>query len=204
MPAIFLLSTQVLVLEPLNFVYHCVSTTTVLNESVTDQFIRYAKKIFLAASEQYTTAYVFKCNLMVWGLSAILSFASPTNHTATFDRKCEFSHVDFQLVFSNGTSYSGHFHWVASCLLPLRAPLPSDAPSPHQNSLFLAGSATHVCYVDQASAAINGILSLRIKNTFYISDLKICMFVIEEPANRRDRLVRDSEYHLLKAIPLGD
>ncbi|RHY53737.1 hypothetical protein DYB30_007250 [Aphanomyces astaci] len=93
---------------------------------------------------------------MVWDLSAILSFALPTNHTATFDRKCEFSHVDFQLVFSN------------------------------------------------ASAAINGILSLRIKNTFYIFDLKICMFVIEEPADRRDRLVRDSEYHLLKAIPLGD
>ncbi|RHY98609.1 hypothetical protein DYB37_010358 [Aphanomyces astaci] len=51
MPAIFLLSNQVLVLEPLNFVYHFVSATTVLNESVTtDQFIRYAK-IFLAASE---------------------------------------------------------------------------------------------------------------------------------------------------------
>ncbi|RQM31325.1 hypothetical protein B5M09_013029 [Aphanomyces astaci] len=114
--------------------------------------------LLMVVTQQYTTAYVFKCNLMVWGLSAILSFASPTNHTATFDRKCEFSHVDFQLV----------------------------------------------CYVDQASAAINGILSLRIKNTFYISDLKICMFVIEEPANRRDRLVRDSEYHLLKAIPLGD
>ncbi|RLO11764.1 hypothetical protein DYB28_011008 [Aphanomyces astaci] len=112
---------------------------------------------------------------MVWDLSAILSFALPTNHTATFDRKCEFSHVDFQLVFSNGWTYD-----ISSRLIVM------------------------VCYVDQASAAINGILSLRIKNTFYIFDLKICMFVIEEPADRRDRLVRDSEYHLLKAIPLGD
>ncbi|ETV77334.1 hypothetical protein H257_08780 [Aphanomyces astaci] len=76
--------------------------------------------------------------------------------------------------------------------------------APHQNSLSLAASATHafdpkrwvaheVYYVDQASAAINGILSLRIQNTFYIFDLKIWrVFVIEEPADIPDRLVRDA------------
>ncbi|RHY40700.1 hypothetical protein DYB30_006626 [Aphanomyces astaci] len=173
--AINLLSTQVLQLEPLNLVYHFVSTNAVVGETATDQAIRHFKT-FLAASEvswlvfvlndilmvltqQYTTAYIVKCNFMVWGLSAILSFASPTTHTASLDRKCEFAQVDYQLVY----------------------------------------------YIDPASAVINGILSIRSKNTFYIFDLKIWrLFVIEEPVEKRQCLERDGELHLLSAIPLND
>ncbi|CAK4687524.1 unnamed protein product [Aphanomyces euteiches] len=63
----------------------------------------------------------------------------------------------------------------------------------------------NIYYLDASSAVINGILSLRFSNIFYILDLKIWrIFVIEEPAEKRARLERDGELHLLSAIPLTD
>ncbi|CAK4694485.1 unnamed protein product, partial [Aphanomyces euteiches] len=47
-------------------------------------------------------------------------------------------------------------------------------------------------YIDPASAAINGLLSLRVKNVFYIFDVKIWRFFsIEESDSTRSRLERD-------------
>ncbi|KAF0684163.1 Aste57867_23845 [Aphanomyces stellatus] len=238
--AICLLSTQVLTLEPLNYVYHFVTTATAASEPAADKAIRYIK-IFLAASEvswlsfvlndffmiatqQYTAAYVFKCNILVWLLSAVLSFASPVTHTASIDRSCEYSDVDFQLVCSNGMIAIGSFvrfmTLVAICVgsalvcyIYERVRRPS-LPLPHQNSLFLAASAKlvfeaqhwvahEVYYLDQSSAAINGLLSVRLGSSFYMFDLKTWRtFVINAPAEKLKQLARES--HLLTAIPLTD
>ncbi|CAK4246644.1 unnamed protein product, partial [Aphanomyces euteiches] len=57
--------------------------------------------------------------------------------------------------------------------------------------------------IDQASAAINGILSVQLGNTFYVFDLKIWrLFTIEVSKEKRDRLERDGKRHVLSAIPL--
>ncbi|KAH9150047.1 hypothetical protein AeRB84_007043, partial [Aphanomyces euteiches] len=188
---ICLLSTQVLSLQPVNNIWHMTSASDVSDESSTEKATRLFKT-FLAAGEvswlgfvlsdilmvytaQYTPAYVFKCNFMVWGLAAILSWVSPVTHTATIQRQCTFAHVDYQLVCSSGTIAIGSF------------------------------SRFTVYYLDPASAVINGILSIRFSNVYYVLDLKVWrIFVIEEPVEKRKKLEQDGELHLLYAIPLSD
>ncbi|KAH9151970.1 hypothetical protein AeRB84_005538, partial [Aphanomyces euteiches] len=242
MAAICLLSTQVLSLEVVNNVWLMTSASEVLDESSTDKAIRFFKT-FLAAGEvswlgfvlsdilmvytaQYTPAYVFKCNLMVWGFAAILSLASPATHTATIQRQCTFAHVDYQLVCTSGTISIGSFGrltaLVGICVCSIviaylyeRICHPSLPPT-RQNSFFLSSSAKYVYepgnwidhdvyYLDPASAVINGILSIRFSNVFYMLDLKIWrIFMIEEPEDKRKKLELDGSIHLLYAIPLSD
>ncbi|RHY85340.1 hypothetical protein DYB26_005115 [Aphanomyces astaci] len=62
-----------------------------------------------------------------------------------------------------------------------------------------------VYYIDPASAVINGMLSIQVKNTFYIFDVKVWrLFVIDEPNLKRKRLHDEGAVHLLQAIPLTD
>ncbi|KAH9115390.1 hypothetical protein LEN26_012995 [Aphanomyces euteiches] len=175
---------------------------------------------------QYTPAYVFKCNLMVWGFAAILSLVSPATHTATIQRQCTFAHVDYQLVCTSGTISIGSFGrftalvgiFVCSIVIAYlyeRIRHPSLPPT-RQNSFFLSTSAKYVYepgnwidhdvyYLDPASAVINGILSIRFSNVFYMLDLKIWrIFMIEEPEDKRKKLELDGSIHLLYAIPLSD
>ncbi|CAK4609799.1 unnamed protein product, partial [Aphanomyces euteiches] len=116
--AICLLSTQSLVLITTNQVW-LFASAAVANESSSDKVVRIFKT-FIAAGEvswlgfvlsdfvmvftaQYTPAYVFKCNFMIWGLAALLSWVSPATHTATMYRQCSIPQVDFQVVCSSGT-----------------------------------------------------------------------------------------------------
>ncbi|KAG9398804.1 hypothetical protein AC1031_014121 [Aphanomyces cochlioides] len=235
-----LLSTEVLSLQLLNNIWYFAAASDVLNETSADQAIRILK-VFLAAGEvswlgfvicdilmvltaQYTPGYVVKCNMMVWGMAAILSWTIPATHTATMERTCSFIHVDFQLECKSGIVSIGSFSRfmtlvgicvgsIATCYLYKRLRHPSIPPT-RQDSLFLSSSAKHVYtsirwmdndvyHLDTASAAINGLLSVRLANVFYVFDLKIWrIFVIEDPPEKRDRLERLGEHHLLKAIPL--
>ncbi|KAH9064696.1 hypothetical protein Ae201684P_003483 [Aphanomyces euteiches] len=237
--AICLLSTQVLSLQPVNNIWHMTSASDVSDESSTEKATRLFKT-FLAAGEvswlgfvlsdilmvytaQYTPAYVFKCNFMVWGLAAILSWVSPATHTATIQRQCTFAHVDYQLVCSSAIgSFSRITALVGICVgsiatayLYERIRHPSLPPT-RQDSYFLSSSAKYVYepgnwmdhevyYLDPASAVINGILSIRFSNVFYMLNLKIWrIFVIKEPVEKRKKLEQDGELHLLYAIPLSD
>ncbi|RHY36919.1 hypothetical protein DYB28_008538 [Aphanomyces astaci] len=58
--------------------------------------------MLIVVTQQYTTAYLLKCNFMVWGASALLSWIVPATHTATMTRQCEMPQVDFQLVCTSG------------------------------------------------------------------------------------------------------
>ncbi|ETV73274.1 hypothetical protein H257_11815 [Aphanomyces astaci] len=243
MAAMSLLSTQVLSLVSVNNLWRFVSPSALQGESSADRtairifttilaagevswFVFVLNDVLMVFTQQYTTAYVFKCKYLVWGLSVILSLAAPSTHTATFDRKCEYAQVDFQLVCSSGTVAIGSYirFWtlmgicigsVLICYLYERVAQPK-LPPPPQNSLFLASSAKfvfdperwvdhEVYYIDPASAVINGILSVRSNTTFYIFDLKIWrMFVIQESEAKRKQLEQDGDLHLLSAIPLTD
>ncbi|KAH9194650.1 hypothetical protein AeNC1_003386 [Aphanomyces euteiches] len=182
--------------------------------------------ILMVFTAQYTTAYVIKCTIVVWSASACFSWLSPAIHVATLDRQCTFAHVDFQLVCTNGTVSIGSFTrfltLVGLCVGTIvvfylfeRLRRPSLPPS-RQESLFLAISAKYmfqherwidhkVNCIDPASAAINGILSLRIKNAVYFIDLKLWrFFVMNIPNKERERLEQERKYHLTSAIPLTD
>ncbi|RHY71717.1 hypothetical protein DYB38_003240 [Aphanomyces astaci] len=240
--AISLLSTQVLTLTPVGDQWGFRDPRVIVDETATDQAMRFFKT-FLAAGEvswlgfvlsdmlivmtqQYTTAYVFKCNFMVWGASALLSWIIPATHTATMTRQCEMPQVDFQLVCTSGTIAIGSFGRfvtligvcvgsIAICYAYERLRHP-HLETQGQASYFLSASAKYmfepkhwtkekVYYIDPASAVINGILSIQVKNTFYIFDLKIWrFFVIDEPHLKRKRLHDEGAFHLLQAIPLTD
>ncbi|KAH9155845.1 hypothetical protein AeRB84_002199, partial [Aphanomyces euteiches] len=104
---------------------------------------------------------------------------------------------------------------IATAYLYERIRHPSLPPT-RQDSYFLSSSAKYVYepgnwmdhevyYLDPASAVINGILSIRFSNVFYMLNLKIWrIFVIKEPVEKRKKLEQDGELHLLYAIPLSD
>ncbi|KAH9184822.1 hypothetical protein AeNC1_013203 [Aphanomyces euteiches] len=155
---------------------------------------------------QYTPAYVFKCNFMVWGLAAILSWVSPVTHTATIQRQCTYAHVDYQLVCSSGTIAIGSFSRF-TVLVSICVGSIATAYLCESKYVYEPGNWMHhdVYYLDPASAVINGILSKCFSNVYYVLDLKVWrIFVIEEPVEKRKKLEQDGELHLLYAIPLSD
>ncbi|KAH9111272.1 hypothetical protein AeMF1_014161 [Aphanomyces euteiches] len=162
--------------------------------------------ILMVYTAQYTPAYVFKCNFMVWGLAAILSWVSPVTHTATIQRQCTYAHVDYQLVCSSGTIAIGSFSRF-TVLVSICVGSIATAYLCESKYVYEPGNWMHhdVYYLDPASAVINGILSKCFSNVYYVLDLKVWrIFVIEEPVEKRKKLEQDGELHLLYAIPLSD
>ncbi|RHY98734.1 hypothetical protein DYB26_011520, partial [Aphanomyces astaci] len=169
--------------------------------------------IFVVVTQQYTTAYVIKCNFMIWGVSAVLSWVVPATHSATISRECDMPQVDFQLVCRSGTIAIGSFSRFSTlvglcvgstvvCYAYERLRRPGLKP-PTYDSLLLAASAKYVYFLDPSSAAINGILSVRLTHTFYIFDLKSWrLFVIDETPEMRRQKEAQGAFHLLTAIPL--
>ncbi|KAG9409806.1 hypothetical protein AC1031_020115 [Aphanomyces cochlioides] len=240
--AICLLSTESLALVMVNQAWRLTSASDVVTDRSNDRVVRNFK-IFIAAGElswlgfvlndilmvvaaQYTPAYVFKCNFMIWGLAALLSWASPAKHTATMERECSIPQVDFQLVCSSGTVAIGSFSRLVSlvgicigsivvCYLYERLRHPALPPT-RQDSLFLAASAKFVFeprnwiddnlyYMDPASAAMNGLLSMHIDDTFYLFDIKIWRcFAVNIPEKTRAQLEKHGKVNLLSAIPLTE
>ncbi|KAH9193754.1 hypothetical protein AeNC1_004267 [Aphanomyces euteiches] len=182
--------------------------------------------IFTVVTAQYTSVYAMKSNVIVWGNAAVLSWTVPVTHTGTFGRTCDFAQVDFQLVCSSGTVAIGDsmrfMCLVGICLSSTLACYAFERirdpkrPPPRHNSLLLASSAKfmfassrwihhNVYYLDQASAVINGLLSLRIGNVFYVLDVKIWrLLVIDIPSEESRRPKNSHHVHLFSAIPLAN
>ncbi|RHY57773.1 hypothetical protein DYB30_007295 [Aphanomyces astaci] len=229
--AIGLLSTEVLTLDVVNTFLWGFQSQIIMSssESNTDKAMRFVKTflaagevswlgfvlndIFVVVTQQYTTAYVIKCNFMIWGVSAVLSWVVPATHSATISRECDMPQVDFQLVCRSGTIAIGSFSRFSTlvglcvgstvvCYAYERLRRPGLKP-PTYDSLLLAASAKYVYFLDPSSAAINGILSVRLTHTFYIFDLKSWrLFVIDETPEMRRQKEAQGAFHLLTAIPL--
>ncbi|RHY10196.1 hypothetical protein DYB25_005376 [Aphanomyces astaci] len=166
--------------------------------------------MLIVVTQQYTTAYLLKCNFMVWGASALLSWIVPATHTATMTRQCTIAIGSFgRFVTLIGVCVRSIF--ISYAYERLRHP---HLGAQGQTSYFLSASAKYVFeskhwtedkvyYIDPASAVSNGILSIQVTNTFYI--FKIWrLFVIDEPDLKRKRLHDEGAFHLLQAIPLTD
>ncbi|KAH9113331.1 hypothetical protein LEN26_008064 [Aphanomyces euteiches] len=180
--------------------------------------------VMMIITAQYTTIYVTECTILLWGIATLLSWSAPPIHTATIQRECTFPHLDYQLVCTSGVisigSVSRFMSLSGICILSsalcyiferIRQIL---LPPPQRSSLFLSVSAKYmfqsnewmhenIYWIDQASAAINGTLSLRMGNIFYVFDIKIWrLFVLEVSKETRERLKRDEKFHMTSAIPL--
>ncbi|KAF0694392.1 Aste57867_14732 [Aphanomyces stellatus] len=149
----------------------------------------------------YTAVYATANGILVWVVAAILSSASPVHPTTTIQKQCSFVAVDLQLVCRSATIAIGQssrfftliglvlvcnalcFAVTKYIVLRKKAPPASDVHSLLLSSgakhLFIHDNRTHngIYYLDRASAAINGMLTMCHEDRMYALDLKLWRFV---------------------------
>ncbi|EQC39981.1 hypothetical protein SDRG_02636 [Saprolegnia diclina VS20] len=149
--------------------------------------------IALIFTQEYSTSYVMVNGLVVWVVVAALTAFSPVNANTSIDLQCTLVQVDFQAICESGSIEIGQFQRLQLligiilvcnivCFYAVKLNLKTK-PTCHVTSLFLSSGAKYlyahsnrvyngVYYLDRASAALNGILSLRIGRTMYSLDMK--------------------------------
>ncbi|RHY26685.1 hypothetical protein DYB32_007367 [Aphanomyces invadans] len=169
------------------------------------------------------TAYASKSSNMVWFVTFVVSMLWPVQHEVSVERVCSVEAVDFQVVCKAGTVYFGS---VSRCLqlvgissvscilcyyLERRCSVGrNDLQSPKCISPFLHAVATHslhfanwqyngVTYMDKATAAMMGILSIELHRTLYLFDIKSWRLYTIDPCGTRDSSM---DPFLLQAVPL--
>ncbi|ETV96418.1 hypothetical protein H310_10564 [Aphanomyces invadans] len=169
------------------------------------------------------TAYASKSSNMVWFVTFVVSMLWPVQHEVSVERVCSVEAVDFQVVCKAGTVYFGN---VSRCLqlvgissvscilcyyLERRCSVGrNDLQSPKCISPFLHAVATHslhfanwqyngVTYMDKATAAMMGILSIELHRTLYLFDIKSWRLYTIDPCGTRDSSM---DPFLLQAVPL--
>ncbi|RHY01639.1 hypothetical protein DYB36_003715 [Aphanomyces astaci] len=178
-------------------------------------------------TKQYTQSYSSKCGVLVWLVSAALSFGQPVVNTADVGRTCDVDAVDWQLVCSTGVVHIGSpcRFWVligvcvgatVVCFVIdyIRFPHLEGLP---RSSLFLSSSAKflfsmdgwtefEVYHLDMSSAAMNGMLAVPCPHGFYIFDVKTwkLMYIPAQHGIRTELLHRKGRSYLRNAIPLAE
>ena len=157
--------------------------------------------------------------LVVWSCAACISVLAPIRPTISVHPICTPVEFDFQMSCVSGTVHAGSWtrllvlvglvvglHVVGGTLWRRRWPPPLQYRS---RSRLLAGGAkwlfhhapwqaNRVYYLDRASAALNGLLSVRAGNAFYVLDVKTWRLL------RLGRCVGEDDRAFAKALPLVD
>ncbi|KAF0697894.1 Aste57867_11477 [Aphanomyces stellatus] len=150
--------------------------------------------IVMVFTQEYTAQIVYVDSFLVWVVTAALSFASPISHSMSIDNQCFLAQVDAQVVCTSGTLVIGHSSRLiqivclalgcnALCYLCARVAWPC-LPRSKVNSIFVYAGAKYlfttsawvygdVYFMDRMSAVLNGILTLRWKDTMYALDVKL-------------------------------
>ncbi|EQC27697.1 hypothetical protein SDRG_14535 [Saprolegnia diclina VS20] len=168
--------------------------------------------IALVATREYARYYVQLNCLVLWVVASTLSMMQPVVVASAIEKACRLDQVDFQIVCSSGTITIGQVDRLVLlsalvlssnfiCYVVSRVALGPRPPCP-ASSVHLAASAKYyfshdarirdgVYYLDCASAVLNGLLTLRYKQTMYALDVKLWrIFVV--PSRQGD----DDEWHL--------
>ncbi|EQC27361.1 hypothetical protein SDRG_14803 [Saprolegnia diclina VS20] len=157
--------------------------------------------------------------LVVWSCTACLTVYAPIRPTIAVHPICTPVELDFQVSCVAGTVHAGSWtrllvlvglvvglHGVGGTLWRRRWPPPVQYRS---RSRLLAGGAKwlfhhgpwqvdRVYYLDRASAALNGLLSARAGNVFFVLDVKTWRLLQLGPCARED------DGGFAKALPLVD
>ncbi|KAF0695059.1 Aste57867_14097 [Aphanomyces stellatus] len=150
--------------------------------------------IAMAFTQEYTTQCAYVNSILVWIVSVVLSFVDPINHSMSINKQCTLVQVDAQVVCTSGTIKIGHFSRLttiigivfgcnAICYVNARLFF-ARPPRSKINSIFVYSGARYlfttanwihddIYYMDRMSAALNGILTLRLKNMMYALDVKL-------------------------------
>ncbi|KAF0683441.1 Aste57867_24475 [Aphanomyces stellatus] len=156
--------------------------------------ITIANDIALVLTQEYATEVAWFDSTIVLLVTIILSFSVPINHSMSIDKQCSVAQVDAQVVCTSGTIVIGQLSRLTLilalvlgcnvlCYVCSRRCLPRPPPS-KINSIFVYAGAKYlfatsrwvhgdVYYMDRMSAVLNGILTLRWKNTMFALDVKL-------------------------------
>ncbi|RHY73455.1 hypothetical protein DYB30_003735 [Aphanomyces astaci] len=182
---------------------------------------------FSVLTKQYTAGCFSKSALIVCVSAAMWSFAAPTKHSVSISRNCHVPAVDFEVECVSGVVQIGDFGRFCGLIgLAFGTCLGTYAverhrlsklqqPTSHWLSFFLYSAAKHkfertiqrnwehdgVYYLDKASAALTGVLSVEYRGALYILDIKTWRGYVISPDQLAARGV-NLPPHLLHAIPL--
>ncbi|EQC26768.1 hypothetical protein SDRG_15418 [Saprolegnia diclina VS20] len=193
---------------------------TVLAANEVTWLITIVNDVLLVITGEYAYYYVSLNSYLVWAVVALLTLLSPVTPTTSLALTCRLTHVDLDAACTVGvidigslrrmlllvaTVLVSHIACYGLVKLLFRASSAAQAPS-----LFLSSGAkyqfTHepwrynnVYYVDRASAALDGLLTLRWNTSLVVLDVKIWRaFAIPMSATM------DAPDALAAALPLLD
>ncbi|OQR89558.1 hypothetical protein ACHHYP_06215 [Achlya hypogyna] len=226
MTALCVLSTATLELKYSGYISYLSAVATpwyktLLAANEVTWLVSIVNDVSLVLTQEYTAFYVYPNSELVWVVVAALSAFSPVTAEMDVDMGCNIVEIDFQVVCTSGGVHIGHLTRMTLlivivvlcnllCFLVARH-LIGRKPSCPVASLFLSSGARYlynhqhrrhngVYYLDPASAALNGILTMRYGKKMLVLDLKIWRtFVLDVPA-----IDHKSTESFLGAFPLLD
>ncbi|KDO19077.1 hypothetical protein SPRG_14712 [Saprolegnia parasitica CBS 223.65] len=166
---------------------------TLLAANEVTWLITIVNDILLVATGPYAAHYVVLNGVLVWIVAAVISIWAPVTATLSVNLTCQVEAVDYQVLCTAGTIAIGHLGRMALlmglvlvshgiCYVVVRSYHPRSATG--VTSLFLTSGAKYlftqspwmhnnVYYVDRASAALDGLLTLRLGAEMVIFDIKL-------------------------------
>ncbi|EQC37513.1 hypothetical protein SDRG_05116 [Saprolegnia diclina VS20] len=177
---------------------------TCLAASEVSWLVAIVNDVLMIWTKEHTALYVTPNGLLVTGTTALLSMVSPVTHTASLGRACDIAQVDFQIVCTGGDVVIGVRSRVALLVLLVGVLnvatfgfmrwLVRKPPKNHAESLLLYAGAKYlflsakwiykdVYCLDRASAALNGLVSVRYNGSYYGLDIKTWRtFTLTQPS----------------------
>ncbi|KAF0688425.1 Aste57867_19941 [Aphanomyces stellatus] len=197
--------------------------TTLLSSSEICWLVYVFVDTFSVVTQEYTSLYSFPSALIVGVSVAIWSLAAPTTHSVSLSRQCTVVAVDFDVSCISGVVRIGDFNRFGGligiacggCVVayitvryvrrrpprfpPLSPLLYSAAKTKFEYTTHVNWEYEGVYYLDKASAAMTGILTLTYCGVEYIADIKTWR-VYE--LSRHDRTAQLMPPQFRRALPL--
>ncbi|KAF0693779.1 Aste57867_15278 [Aphanomyces stellatus] len=184
----------------------------------------------MLVTQEFTSTYGGWDSVCVWLATAVISLTNPVTHAVTIDKHCAVVHTDFEIECSSGIVTIGNpWRLVALVTLVVCANVAcyvvtrlwfwhfhTRPKSIAVSSIFVYGGAKFlfrkaywmhggVYYMDRMSAVLNGILTLRWRNTIYGLDIKLWRrFYVQLPRPSGDDVAVDQKLTVLttSAFPI--
>ncbi|OQS03081.1 hypothetical protein THRCLA_04606, partial [Thraustotheca clavata] len=174
-------------------------------------------------TRETTTLYCPISALSTWFVSFCLSIATPVIHQASINRQCSIEIIDYQLVCSSGNLVIGNVYRFSTLIafsfgisivfyLYYRYRYPISRYIEYPSSLLSCGGKylfnrsgwvfKDLYYIDYASAALTGLITIPRDQKLYILDLKTWRILIVD----REEILRTNDsgcLHLNNALPLA-
>ncbi|OQR83970.1 hypothetical protein ACHHYP_14070 [Achlya hypogyna] len=160
----------------------------------------------VVVTKETTQQYATPSDVLITATSAVWSLVSPVGHSASVGLDCTIADVDFQVVCTGATVVIGSLTRVLQLLMVVfglnvavycivRALMKRPTSSPTDSLLLYAGAKflfsrdgwilNGVYHLDRASAALSGLVSLRLQQKLFVLDIKTWRtHILDDPGAR--------------------